>query len=294
MLQAATCQLMSDLQRPKRSRRLTFRLGQIAPYLEKDPRTLRRWCELGLVPGARRTRGGHWRIRGADRASVLRAIRGRVSFGRGDALVQDRGRRHKTRLRRENAYPPTMGARLVPRTGEPLTPRQAWARLSSEEIAALSSRASSLTVAESGRVRWRNVRHKSDRARALIDAVAWLREQRDDLSNPWSREHDKLFQQSQLQALISNVGAGHAAMVLEDNEKWENTGKVPRITVRLLAQIMGISERTFHRWFPGWRRVFFNETAEDLESGIVGQDDDGTPIKEPIDPAPEPGADMAW
>ncbi len=286
---------MSDLQRKNKPRRLTFRLGQIAPYLEKDARTLRRWCEMDLVPGARRTRGGHWRIRGTDRASVLSAIRSRVSFGRGDALAKDPGRKHRARLRRENAYPPTMGARLVPRTGEPLTPRQAWARLSSAEIAALSSRGASLTVSkESGRVRWRNVRHKSDRARALIDAVAWLREQRDDLSNPWSREHDKLFQQSQLQSLIANVGAEKAAMVLQDNEQWENTGKAPRITVGLLAEILGISERTFYRWFPGWRRVFFNETAEDLEYGIVGQDDDGTLVKEPLDPAPEPGADMAW
>jgi AcrR family transcriptional regulator len=35
----------------------------IARKLNKHPRTIRRWCELGLIPGAYRTKGGHWRIR---------------------------------------------------------------------------------------------------------------------------------------------------------------------------------------------------------------------------------------
>jgi hypothetical protein len=49
-------------------------LSKLLPYVRfylidglevfsKDQRTIRRWCEKGLVPGAYRTKGGHWRIR---------------------------------------------------------------------------------------------------------------------------------------------------------------------------------------------------------------------------------------
>jgi hypothetical protein len=31
--------------------------------LQKDVRTLRNWCEEGFVPGAYRTKGGHWRVK---------------------------------------------------------------------------------------------------------------------------------------------------------------------------------------------------------------------------------------
>lgn len=284
---------MSDLQRTNRSRLVTFRLGEIAPYLEKDPRTLRRWCEMKLVPGARRTRGGHWRIRGIDRASVLRAIRGKVMLTTGGLDDRRLDGRHKARRRKENAYPTGLG---MMGWRENFTPRQAWAKLPADVVAFSSAhRSGSSHDSQTG---WRNMRHKSDRARALADAVAWLREERDDLTNPWSRRYDDYDQQVRLEALIADIGPEKACAVFKDNDAWGYTGKAPRVTVALLSQIMGISQRTFHRWFPGWRRVFFNETAEDLEYGIVGKDDEqsgGAVWVEPIDPAaPRPGEDMVW
>jgi hypothetical protein len=40
-----------------------FRLSDVAGWLGKDERTLRRWCIAGMVPSAFLTAGGHWRIR---------------------------------------------------------------------------------------------------------------------------------------------------------------------------------------------------------------------------------------
>src|SRR6476659_525336 len=38
-------------------------LRSIALTFGKDLRTIRRWCARGYIPGAYRTKGGHWRIR---------------------------------------------------------------------------------------------------------------------------------------------------------------------------------------------------------------------------------------
>lgn len=40
-----------------------FRLSEVAGWLGKDERTLRRWCIAGMVPSAFLTAGGHWRVR---------------------------------------------------------------------------------------------------------------------------------------------------------------------------------------------------------------------------------------
>jgi predicted DNA-binding protein (UPF0251 family) len=42
---------------------MSVSLCAIAEIIKKDQRTVRRWCEKDFVPGAYRTRGGHWRIR---------------------------------------------------------------------------------------------------------------------------------------------------------------------------------------------------------------------------------------
>jgi len=51
-------------------------LQWLAQLLGKDARTVRRYCELGLVPGAWRTTGGHWRVRRGTKTvkQVRRAI----------------------------------------------------------------------------------------------------------------------------------------------------------------------------------------------------------------------------
>jgi hypothetical protein len=48
-------------------------LQWLALALEKSPRTVRRYCELGLVLGARQTKGGHWRVTAGRR--ILAAVR---------------------------------------------------------------------------------------------------------------------------------------------------------------------------------------------------------------------------
>lgn len=99
-----------------------FSLGKIAPFLEKDSRTLRRWCEGGIVPAAIafRSGGGHWRIRGESVQSVVQAIQKRIP--------------KTARRRKENAYP--VGAKGFRDAG--MTPRRAW--LDCGEIEALMAR----------------------------------------------------------------------------------------------------------------------------------------------------------
>ncbi len=63
-------------------------LHWLAVELGKSARQVRRYCELGLVPGAYRTKGGHWRVRSGRRALVMvrRKIRGltRKSWSRSE------------------------------------------------------------------------------------------------------------------------------------------------------------------------------------------------------------------
>jgi len=39
-----------------------FKLSEIAGWIGKDEKTLRRWCIAGRVEGAFQTQGGHWRV----------------------------------------------------------------------------------------------------------------------------------------------------------------------------------------------------------------------------------------
>lgn len=82
MLQCLTCSNMPDSQKQTR-KRTSFHVPEVAACLQVDERTLRRWCEIGLVRNARRSgRGGgkHWRIRGGSvsgaAAAILRDTRG--------------------------------------------------------------------------------------------------------------------------------------------------------------------------------------------------------------------------
>jgi len=93
-----------------------FSLGKIANFLEKDSRTLRRWCEAGIVPAdiAFRSQGGHWRIRGESVQAVVESLQKRIP--------------KTSRRRKENAYPVGLG---VKNWRHGLTPRQAWMQLPS-------------------------------------------------------------------------------------------------------------------------------------------------------------------
>jgi hypothetical protein len=45
-----------------------FKLSELAGWLHKDERTIRRWCISGRIKGAFQTKGGHWRIRSRQSA----------------------------------------------------------------------------------------------------------------------------------------------------------------------------------------------------------------------------------
>lgn len=40
-----------------------FKLSELAGWLHRDERTIRRWCIAGRIKGAFQTKGGHWRVR---------------------------------------------------------------------------------------------------------------------------------------------------------------------------------------------------------------------------------------
>ena len=61
----------------KRFERFKSSLGYVAQLLEKNPRTIRRWCESGLIPGAYRTGGGQWRVSGMS-AAIVRGIQAKA------------------------------------------------------------------------------------------------------------------------------------------------------------------------------------------------------------------------
>lgn len=69
----------------RRTRLPVKSLQWLVDRLGKSARTVRRWCELGLIPGAVRTKGGHWRVRCSAKivAKVRRAVDGfaRRRFG---------------------------------------------------------------------------------------------------------------------------------------------------------------------------------------------------------------------
>ena len=71
-----------------------FKLSEIAPWLSKDERTLRRWCIAGRVEGAFQTAGGHWRIRAKHPRKVRVDFEGFRPRARGQAkVVRDTFRR---------------------------------------------------------------------------------------------------------------------------------------------------------------------------------------------------------
>jgi len=56
-----------------------FNLSDLAGWLHKDERTIRRWCISGRIKGAFQTKGGHWRIRsrhsvGMAASKILREV----------------------------------------------------------------------------------------------------------------------------------------------------------------------------------------------------------------------------
>jgi hypothetical protein len=244
-----------------------FCLTQIAPYLEKDERTLRRWCELGHVPGAYRRPGkrGHWRIRGESVQLVVAAITAAV----GAAPI-------KTRRRRENAYPPHD---FFSRGQCWQTPAQAWDKLSDDERAALS---------RPGHVRWRwwpergvfNLSDQRDRARLLVQVIGELRAHVESQNETRQRA---ALSRLDLEWIARNATpSDYEAVLTELSSVLGRRAGGRRMGPSSLSDDMDISRSTFYRWFPGWRMAVYGTLQKDREKVKIGRDDDGANRGAPI------------
>lgn len=216
-----------------------FRLSKVAPFIEKDARTLRRWCEAGLVPGAYRSEGGHWRISGESLQDVIRVI------------LEKKPKFSRQRL--ENAYPSGLG---ISRLG--MTPRQAWqhyhAKLGPGEVIQRAGRKVHITMdGESFRVDT-----STDRRRWLVRAAGLALdhiEKTKEIGEWIGSEKVKMFPQT------LPIG-------------YYKAKSAPRFTVRLLAQACGVSVRTFYRHFPNWRKMLRSVWGEVVKSEISFNHDD--------------------
>jgi hypothetical protein len=238
-----------------------FRLHQIAPFLEKDAKTIRRWCETGVVPplkeggkvGCYRSPGGHWRISGRTREEVVEFLRGRIP--------------KTSRRRKENAYPPISLDSL----SQFITPRASWAKLPPEDWRWLE-------VGKSKRIhatRWGvigNRSSQSEKHRFLEAVVVGLLEHSQKLHEDLQGEESKILLESLLKTLGQHIEHISPESLIPPNFE--------PLTASRLASECGVSRRTFYRWFPGWRRAvqklvpklrkrFLDETG-----GIVAGDEE--------------------
>jgi len=201
-----------------------FRLTKIAPLIEKDSRTLRRWCDAGLVPGAYRSAGGHWRISGKSLQDVIcRILAEKPKF---------------SRRRSENAYPSGLGFKTYRDQG--MTPRQAWkaqhSKLGAQEMVQRAGRKVHIVDGEAFRVDT-----PSDRRRWLVRAA---RLALDHIEK--TKELEAVMIQERIESLPKDLPIGYFT---------NDSGPPPQFTVPLLAQACGVSVRTFYRWFPNWRKT---------------------------------------
>jgi hypothetical protein len=61
---------------------MSVSLLTLAKGLGKNQRSIRRWCELGIIPGAYRSKGGHWRVRRFKLREQLKVIERVKKFAR--------------------------------------------------------------------------------------------------------------------------------------------------------------------------------------------------------------------
>lgn len=212
-----------------------FRLTKIAPFIEKDARTLRRWCEAGLVPGAFQSAGGHWRISGKSLQDVIRGI----------LAVKPKF----SRRRSESAYPSGLGFTIYREQG--MTPRQAWkaqhSKLGAQEMIQRAGRKVYIVDGEAFRVDT-----PADRRRWLVRAAGLALDHIEK-----SKELETMVIQERMESLPKDLPIGYFT---------KGSVNHPRFTVRLLAEMCGVSVRTFYRWFPNWRKTIRSVWGE-LEPG---------------------------
>lgn len=229
-----------------------FLLTEIAPFVEKDARTLRRWCEQGHVPGAYRRRGkrGHWRIRGGSVQQVV-------------ALIAA-NKPQNARRRVETAYP-VRGFFSDPNE----TPKQAWAKLSlaesAEHVRALQNR-----IRRRRGLFWDgcyyDFRSEKDRERLLkAEISAYLA-----ADNAHRHEYLAIMERAVLGHLISGGSAARAKRKLAASDRWGRQSLGASLTVSGMAVQMGVSRSTFYRWFPRWRRAAFDKFVQEQPIAAPG------------------------
>jgi hypothetical protein len=96
----------------------------------------------------------------------------------------------------------------------------------------------------------------------LQDVISRLREQRDDNHDAYAREILELEQSQALRWMLENIHPDMVPSVLEGETGAERIAKVPRLTAARIAAMIGISRRSFYRWYPGWRRIVFEGVAK--------------------------------
>ena len=229
-----------------------FLLTEIAPFVEKDARTLRRWCEQGHVPGAYRRRGarGHWRIRGKSVQHVV----GRITASKPE----------NARRRVETAYP-VRGFFSDPTE----TPKEAWAKLSRaesvEHVRALQNsirRRRGLFMDGC----YYDFRSEKDRERLLKAEISAYR------AADYAHRHEYLasMERAALERLMASGSAKRAKRKLAVSDRFGKQSLGASLTVAGMAVQMGISRRTFYRWFPQWRRAAFDKFVQEQPHAAIG------------------------
>ena len=233
-----------------------FRPSQIAPFLEKDAKTLRRWCEAGVVPhieaglevGCFLTGGGQWRLRGPNLQHVVAFIRERIP--------------KTARRRKENAYP-LAGDRTK-------TPREAWARALPGAWRWDGANSKRVHATPWGLIGKRS--SPSEKHRFLEAIAKGHLEQAQNLREDLQGEESKIFWEFLLKTLGQHIKHISTESVIPPNFE--------PLTASRLAYQCGVSRRTFYRWFPGWRRAVQKLVAAKLrkklfdeEGGIVAGDE---------------------
>jgi len=198
-----------------------FRLPQIAFLARKDARTIRRWCEAGLVRGAFRLGGarGHWRIRAS---SAVEAAEQALAATRG--FSRARGKRWESTLRRF-----AQSAAKIQRKARPL--RGQVVKL--ERTARRTAR----TLRPAARALQLLLEVSDDR----LERVGWSRVFLEKLRG-------QIMPRRTARELI------RSALILSMLEEYEDTRTEPERARAAIARRFGLDRRTFNRDFGAhWR-----------------------------------------
>ena len=217
-------------------------LRDIASTLCKDVRTIRRWCARGYIPGAYRTKGGHWRVRAArSKHTLIMKI-----------LASTRGKR---RYRKKEEARPRFGL-----YGWLYRDRPDLARLTPREFKEWAEKRMAIKDALDLEMLWR-IEDPQD----LMHSPMW----REYSALPGGRAaHDAFVQRTVRPEVLrmTKLSSIERDLVLLIMGRWK-AGE--RITATWLASELNIPRRDFYRHpvTKGWKSIaavrFCNAAAHD-------------------------------